>query len=259
MTETATDQPGRWKDRTPPDRAWKSKSGINAAARVAEQDRAAGGHHRRTVDVGEGRFARASIALRLYQRTRRIRAYLRWSVGGRTRERYVGEVDGSTRSENLKQAWSAAWALELLTEEPVPAGSWASSREARAVMSANRSRDTVPELLLRKALHRRGLRYRVAARPLPELRRTADVVFTKARVAVFVDGCFWHGCPEHYRPATKEHSDFWRRKMEENRSRDTTTNQALHKAGWTVVRIWEHEDPDEAAGRIAEIIWSRGR
>ncbi|MCY0927053.1 very short patch repair endonuclease [Streptomyces sp. H27-H1] len=168
-------------------------------------------------------------------------------------------MDGSTRSENLKQAWSAAWALELLTDEPVPAGSWASSREARAVMSANRSRDTVPELLVRKALHRRGLRYRVSARPLPGLRRTADVVFTKARVAVFVDGCFWHGCPEHHRPATKQHSDFWRRKMEENRSRDTTTNQALQEAGWTVIRIWEHEDPDEAAGRIAEIIWSRGR
>ncbi|MFJ2814988.1 MULTISPECIES: very short patch repair endonuclease [unclassified Streptomyces] len=256
MTESATDRPGCWKDRTPPDRAWKAKADMNAAARVAEQDRAAGGQHRRTVDVGEGRFARASIALRLYQRTRRIRAYLRWSEAGRTCERYVGEVDGATRAANLKQAWAAARALELLTEEPVPAGSWASSREARAVMSANRSRDTVPELLLRKALHRHGLRYRVSARPLPKLRRTADVVFTKARVAVFVDGCFWHGCPEHHRPATKHHSDFWSQKIEMNRARDQETNQVLQEAEWTVVRVWEHEDPEEAALRIADVVRS---
>ncbi|WP_301126659.1 very short patch repair endonuclease [Streptomyces cacaoi] len=232
---------------------------MTAAARAAEQDRAAGGQHRRAVDVGQGRFARASIALRLYQRTRRIRAYLRWSDDGRTRERYVGEVDGSTRAANLRQAWAAAWALDLLTEEPVPAGSWASSRESRAVMAANKGRDTVPELLLRKALHRQGLRYRVSARPLAEFRRTADVVFTKARVAVFVDGCFWHGCPEHHRPATKQHSGFWSQKIEGNRARDKETNDVLQEAGWTVIRVWEHEDPVEAARRITEVVRSRTR
>ncbi|MEU8473488.1 very short patch repair endonuclease [Streptomyces hygroscopicus] len=230
---------------------------MNAAARVAEQDRAAGGQHRRTVDIGEGRFARASIALRVYQRTRRIRAYLRWSEAGRTKERYVGEVDGSTRAANLKQAWTAARALELLTEEPAPAGSWASSRETRAIMAANKGRDTKPELLLRRALHRRGLRYRVSTRPLPKLRRTADVVFTKVQVAVFVDGCFWHGCPEHHRPATKQNSDFWRQKVAGNRARDRETDLILQEAGWSVIRVWEHEDPEEAAARITKVVRSR--
>ena len=79
-----------------------------------------------------------------------------------------------------KQAWVA------------PSGSWASDEATRNKMLANRSRDTKPELLVRSLLHRIGLRYRVNQRPLPELRRTADIVFRKARVAVFIDGCFWH-------------------------------------------------------------------
>ena len=79
-----------------------------------------------------------------------------------------------------------------MTESPV-------APATRKAMQGNRSRDTKPELALRSVLHRRGLRYRVCSRPLPGLRLTADVVFAKARVAVFVDGCYWHGCPEHYR------------------------------------------------------------
>ena len=110
-------------------------------------------------------------------------------------------------------------------------------------MLANRSRDTKPELLVRSLLHERGLRYRVNQRPLPELRRTADIVFRKARVAVFLDGCFWHGCPEHYRqPSTN--TRYWSDKVEGNRRRDLETDACLAEAGWTVLRHWEHEDPD---------------
>ncbi|MEU6913164.1 very short patch repair endonuclease [Streptomyces olindensis] len=120
-------------------------------------------------------------------------------------------------------------------------------------MAANKAKDTKPERLLRSALHRKGLRYRVGIRPVPGLRRTADVVFPKAKVAVFVDGCFWHGCPEHHRPARKRGS-FWKKKIEGNRDRDAATNVALHEAGWTVVRVWEHEDVDEAAERILNMV-----
>jgi DNA mismatch endonuclease, patch repair protein len=129
--------------------------------------------------------------------------------------------------------------------------SWASSPGSRAVMRANRGRDTRPELALRSAVHRLGLRYRVAARPLQGVRRTADLVFSKVRVAVFLDGCFWHGCPEHHRRATGATADFWAEKIEGNRRRDADTDLRLREAGWEVVRVWEHEDPAEAANRIA--------
>ncbi len=123
-------------------------------------------------------------------------------------------------------------------------------------MLGNRNRDTRPELAVRSAVHRLGLRYRVASRPLPGLRRTADLVFRRARVAVFVDGCFWHGCPDHHvLPATN--SDYWTGKVGINRARDTDTDQRLAAAGWECVRIWEHEDPSEAALRIERIVRCR--
>lgn len=124
-------------------------------------------------------------------------------------------------------------------------------------MRGNKGRDTAPELRLRSILHRQGLRYRVSTRPLPELRRTADIVFTKVRVAVFVDGCFWHGCPEHLRPASRN-PEFWREKIEANKSRDEETDRLLEEAGWTVVRVWEHEEPDAAARRVMEVVRSGG-
>lgn len=256
MTEAVSDRKRRWNDHMPPDRAWKPRPGVNKASRVAEQDRAAGGRHARAVDIGDGRYARASIALRLYRSTRRIRAYLRWSQDGDTREKYVGEVDAATRGANLAQAWSMAHAAGQATDEVVPPESQASSPATRAVMVANKGRDTKPELLLRSALHRRGLRYRVSVRPVHKLRRTADVVFTKARVAVFVDGCYWHGCPEHHRPATKR-AEFWQEKIAGNRARDADTNASLNAQGWAVVRVWEHEEPETAADRISGIVRSR--
>ncbi|MEV7218080.1 very short patch repair endonuclease [Kitasatospora cineracea] len=140
-----------------------------------------------------------------------------------------------------------------MTEEPLPPESTASSREVRASMRANRGKDTGPELALRSLLYSRGLRYRVNARPLAEIRRSADLVFPRDKVAVFVDGCFWHGCPEHYRPATRN-ADFWREKIEGNRARDADTSAKLSAAGWAVIRIWEHEDPATAAERVDLLI-----
>ncbi|MFJ7996950.1 very short patch repair endonuclease [Streptomyces sp. NPDC096310] len=137
----------------------------------------------------------------------------------------------------------------LIRDEVLPSGSKASSTAVRAVMTANKGRDTKPERLLRSFLYRQGLRYRVNVRPLPDLRRTADIVFPKARVAVFVDGCYWHGCPDHYRPATKR-SDFWHKKIQGNQARDADTDSRLRERGWTVLRVWEHEAADAAAAKV---------
>lgn len=120
-------------------------------------------------------------------------------------------------------------------------------------MRANRSRDTAPELAVRRQVHRLGLRYRVGTRPLPAIRRTADLVFRGARVAVFIDGCWWHGCPEHS-TAAKTNAAFWSGKIAANRERDADTNRRLAEAGWSVVRVWEHDDPAEAALRVAEAV-----
>ncbi len=136
--------------------------------------------------------------------------------------------------------------------------SWASSAGVRSSMQSNKGRDTQPELALRSAAHALGLRYRVSVRPLRELRRTADLVFTKARVAVFLDGCFWHGCPDHHTVAATNAS-FWAKKVESTRSRDRETDRRLADAGWTSIRVWEHEDPVEAAQRIQAVVRGRGR
>ena len=120
-------------------------------------------------------------------------------------------------------------------------------------MSTARRRDTAAELALRRELHRRGLRYRVVY-PLPgQRRRTIDVAFTKVRVAVFVDGCFWHGCPEHG-TKPRSNSEWWRTKLAANRSRDDDTDRLLAELGWTVVRIWEHEPVEIAADRVAAVV-----
>lgn len=123
-------------------------------------------------------------------------------------------------------------------------------------MSAQLSRNTRIELRLRSLLHARGLRYRVHQRPLAGYRRTADVVFTRAKVAVYVDGCFWHGCPIHG-TWPKRNSAFWRDKIEINVRRDRETDDALTDAGWLPVRVWEHEDPSAAADRISALVRSR--
>ncbi|MFD8557876.1 very short patch repair endonuclease [Streptosporangium canum] len=130
------------------------------------------------------------------------------------------------------------------------AGSWASTPAVRRVMQANRSRDTRPELAVRRALHAMGLRYRVARRPLPHLRRTADLVFGPAKIAVFIDGCFWHRCPDHYTPPATNQA-YWKAKIDANAARDSHTTTALQATGWTVMRFWSHEDPRDIATRVA--------
>lgn len=114
---------------------------------------------------------------------------------------------------------------------------------------ANRGRDTGPERALRSELHRRGLRYRVQRRPDTDLRVTADIVFGPARVAVFVDGCFWHACPEHG-TMPKSNRTWWADKLAANVARDRRTDLALTGRGWTVVRVWEHEHSGMAADRV---------
>ncbi len=129
--------------------------------------------------------------------------------------------------------------------------SWASSPGVRAVMRANRARDTVPELKVRRLLHAMGCRYLVDAAPIKDSRRRADLVFRGPRVAVFIDGCFWHSCPQHgMTPRTN--TSFWSDKLRRNQERDAETDQMLMEAGWVSLRFWEHEDPTEVAAAVAQ-------
>jgi DNA mismatch endonuclease (patch repair protein) len=134
-----------------------------------------------------------------------------------------------------------------------PEGSWASSAARRRNMQAIRSRDTKPERLVRSLLHAQGLRYRVATKPLPSLRRTADIVFRPAKLAVFIDGCYWHGCPEHYVPP-KTNLGYWSDKVARNMARDRDTDEQLRAAGWTVLRFWEHDSAEDCAIKIAATV-----
>ncbi len=132
--------------------------------------------------------------------------------------------------------------------------SWASSPGRRRNMQANRRRDTVPELAVRRLLHARGYRYRVDFAPMPGLRRRADIVFTRSRISVFIDGCFWHGCPDHGRSNFAHNPEYWPGKIAGNIARDSDTNSRLTEAGWTVLRFWEHETPDDVVARIEQAI-----
>ena len=114
-------------------------------------------------------------------------------------------------------------------------------------------RDTKPEMALRRELWRRGLRYRVDIAPLPGMRRRADVVFTRRKVAVYVDGCYWHSCPIHA-TMPKANREWWIAKLEANVARDRDTDARLRAADWTVVRVWEHEDPSDVAARLEQLI-----
>jgi DNA mismatch endonuclease (patch repair protein) len=133
-----------------------------------------------------------------------------------------------------------------------PEGSWASTAAARRTMLGNAQRESAPEIALRSAVHRLGIRFRVGAKPAG-IGRSADLVLTRARVAVFLDGCFWHKCPEHFRlPATN--TGYWQGKIDGNARRDRETDARLRAAGWTPVRIWEHELPDQAAARVSALV-----
>lgn len=125
--------------------------------------------------------------------------------------------------------------------------SWASSPGVAKSMRSNRRRDTTPELALRKLLHAQGYRYRVDYAPLQtQRRRRADIVFTRWHLAVFVDGCFWHGCPLHAtHPVTNR--EYWDTKLARNIARDAETTAMLEEAGWAVLRFWEHTSAEDAA------------
>ena len=128
-----------------------------------------------------------------------------------------------------------------------------SSPEASRRMAKVRQKGTGAEIALRRELYRRGLRYRVNFEVLKKPRRVADIAFPGLRIAIFVDGCFWHGCPEH---ATwpKQNAEFWLKKIEANRHRDADTNERLRRIGWTVLRFWEHEPVPSAADAIASLV-----
>jgi DNA mismatch endonuclease, patch repair protein len=138
---------------------------------------------------------------------------------------------------------------------PVPSSSRVSRRLAR-----QRHRNTAPEMALRRVLHAAGLRYFIHRRPLLSLRREADLVFASARVAVFVDGCFWHGCLDH-RSVPSSNRAWWRQKIADVRQRDIDTEDRLTDAGWKVIRVWEHEDVNLAADRVRAAVvaaWAPG-
>lgn len=136
-----------------------------------------------------------------------------------------------------------------MTEE-----SWASTPLRRRIMQSNRSRDTSPELAVRRLLHAAGLRYRVDIAPVPGLRRRADIVFSRQRVAVFIDGCFWHGCREHGPIRFGTNAEYWLTKIEQNRARDVDTTAKFEANGWRVLRFWSHVDPIEAATTVVSLV-----
>ncbi|MET9811276.1 very short patch repair endonuclease [Streptomyces halstedii] len=128
-----------------------------------------------------------------------------------------------------------------------------SSPSVSARMSRQARRDTAPEVAVRKLLHASGYRYRLNERVPHMSRRTIDIAFTRAKVAVFLDGCFWHGCPDHAtRP--KSNAEWWRQKLDKNMARDAETTAHLVSEGWTVLRFWEHQPPTEVAAVVAQAV-----
>jgi DNA mismatch endonuclease (patch repair protein) len=124
-------------------------------------------------------------------------------------------------------------------------------------MLGNKRRDTKPELAVRRLLHARGLRYRVDFRPTAAVRSRADIVFTKQKVAVFIDGCFWHSCPIHA-TQPKANADYWLPKLARNAERDAEVTEVLRQSGWTVLRFWEHQLPEEVVAVVIAEVRSTG-
>ncbi len=133
-----------------------------------------------------------------------------------------------------------------------------SSPAATAVMKGNRKRDTRPEVALRSALHATGARFRCDYAVRVGARRPVrlDIAFTRVKVAVFVDGCFWHSCPDHGTTPTTNHT-YWQPKLARNVERDREVDEALIAEGWLPLHVWEHEDPVEAANRVARVVDER--
>jgi DNA mismatch endonuclease, patch repair protein len=148
-------------------------------------------------------------------------------------------------------------ASSVRTPRPEVVASSASTPSVRARMQRQRTRDTQPEIAVRRLLHAQGLRYRVDAAPLVGLRRRADIVFSQVQVAVFIDGCFWHGCPVHSGIATSVNRAYWQEKIQQNQKRDHDTDEQLTASGWLAIRVWEHDDPVAVAAHVATIVRTR--
>jgi DNA mismatch endonuclease, patch repair protein len=181
---------------------------------------------------------------------------LEWSFGVRPGHRPLiraprFRVPGSSKALSGLPAGSTA--LKLLPLPPTPPASDAATRRA---MQGNRRSDTAPELALRRLLHAGGLRfrkdYRIIAGPVGV---RADIAFPRQRVAVFVDGCYWHGCPTHCRMPARN-AEYWEAKIARNRARDERVFKALKAASWRVVRIWEHETPEQGTALVREMLSS---
>ena len=132
----------------------------------------------------------------------------------------------------------------------------ASSHNVRRRMQATPPKNTPLEMSVRSALHRRGFRFRIHRRLIPGSTREVDIVLPRYRLAILVDGCFWHGCPIHGTQA-KANAEFWEHKIKQNQERDTNTTEQLQAAGWRVIRVWEHEDPETIAQGIYDIVVKR--
>ena len=157
-------------------------------------------------------------------------------------------MSGSMSTESAKGDESADALHAPEPERAKPADARVSRR-----YSTLARRDTSPEVELRRLLWRMGLRYRVQYKVPGLPRRKVDIAFTRRKVAVQVDGCFWHGCPEHGTMPGRN-SEWWRWKIARNRARDRDTDEKLEALGWTVIHIWEHEAPDDAAAAIARAL-----
>lgn len=170
------------------------------------------------------------------------------------------EMDGSrARSQASLSGVGRLEPVEPASSEPTSAVPPASSSASLARMKRQRRRDTRPEVVLRRLLHARGLRYRIDRPALKDSRRRHDLVFGSARVAVEVRGCFWHLCPNHG-TLPKTNDCWWAAKLARNVARDEDTARRLAAAGWVLVVVWEHEDPDAAAERVVAAVTSgRGR
>lgn len=138
--------------------------------------------------------------------------------------------------------------MTMKSVPPVPSSAQVSLR-----MSKQGRRDTEPEMAVRRLLYAAGLRYRLQRKVPGMPRRSIDIAFPGARVAVFLDGCFWHGCPEHA-TSPRSNAEWWRTKLDRNMARDTETTERLRSEGWTVLRFWEHEAPELVARRVADAV-----
>ena len=139
----------------------------------------------------------------------------------------------------------------MLARAPRP-----SDRSTALRMQTQRQRDTQCELAIRRQLYRLGIRYRIDCRPVPDVHRRADIVIRPAKIALFMDGCFWHKCPLHWKPP-KRHAAWWINKVESTARRDKETSDLLERLGWLVIRAWEHECPEVVADKVVQAVCQR--